>query len=59
VKAAEVVRESLKHLGFTEGALSRDQAVQALEAIAKQPGIVGISARFALSRLLLKPGNGP
>lgn len=52
-KANEVVRAVLRRLDLEEP-LSADQAASVLEEIAEEPGIVGVTARFAKARLVLK-----
>ena len=41
-------------IGETRPDLSRDQALHLLEVVAEQPGLVGITGRFAKSRVLLQ-----
>jgi hypothetical protein len=53
-KSKEVVRTALSALGLAGGGLNADQAHAILEAIAKTDGIVGVTARFAKARLLLR-----
>ncbi len=53
-KAREVVDAALASLGYSRGPLSHEQMLEVLEAIAASPGIVGISARFVKSRLILQ-----
>ena len=53
-KALDVVRSACDALGLdSRHALSLGEALDVLERIAAQPGIVGITARFAKSRLHL------
>jgi len=53
-KALEIVRTTCGTLGFrTDTALSLDEALQVLETIAEQAGLLGVTARFAKSRLHL------
>lgn len=56
-KALETVSLAAAQLGAGEQ-LNRDQALGVLEHIAQQPGIVGIAARFAKSRVHLVWGSG-
>ncbi len=51
-KATECVGEAAASLGLG-ATFSHADALRILEAVATQPGIVGITARFAKSRLLL------
>lgn len=51
-KATAVVEAHARALGLPP-TLTRDQALQLLEHIAQEPGIVGITARFAKTRLHL------
>jgi hypothetical protein len=55
-KAAEAVNVAAQELGLGE-LLSRDEALRLLEHVARQPGIVGITARFAKSRVHLVWGT--
>jgi hypothetical protein len=52
-KAEECISEAAASLGLG-GTFGHDDALRVLEAVATQPGIVGITARFAKSRLLLR-----
>lgn len=55
-KALELVTAAAKELSF--GAeLTMEQGLEILERIAVQPGLVGIAARFAKSRVLLRWGS--
>jgi hypothetical protein len=57
-KAAELVTSALGELGMpTASGLAQDEALKALELIAKTPGIVGITARFAKSHVHLHWGK--
>jgi hypothetical protein len=53
-KARHLVEDSLRELGFDAAALDQEQAQRILEHLTKHKGLVGISARFALSRLHLR-----
>lgn len=55
-KALEVVRAAVGALGLPGDALDREQAFAVLDTIAKQPGLVGVTARFVKSRLILSHG---
>jgi hypothetical protein len=50
-KSAEVVEGAALRLGFSPEALRADQALAMLDELARTPGMVGIAARFARSRL--------
>ena len=53
-KAESVVREAMLARGRSAGRpMSVDEALAVLERIAETPGIVGVSARFAKSRVHL------
>ena len=52
-KANELVAHAATELGFS-GPLATTQCLEVLERIAAQPGLVGIAARFAKSRVLLR-----
>lgn len=52
-KAREVLATALGALGIRRRLLTVGQALDALELIAAQPGIVGMTARFAKSRVHL------
>ncbi len=49
--ARDVVRKTIGSLRFDARDLSREQALSVLEKIACEPGLVGITARLAKSRL--------
>ena len=51
-KARETVNAAATQLGIGED-LQRDEALRLLERVAQQPGIIGIAARFAKSRVHL------
>jgi hypothetical protein len=52
-KALAVVERATSDLRLDPAALSRDDALAVLEKVAQEPGIVGITARFAKSRVHL------
>lgn len=54
-KATELVRAAARELALGER-VTPEQGLAVLERIAAQPGIVGIAARFAKSRVLLRWG---
>ncbi len=56
-KALEVVRTAARQLKLSPERMDRAQALQVLEAVAKEPGLIGITARFVKSRLILKWGE--
>jgi hypothetical protein len=53
-KAREAVAGACSAAGLTEEMLSWDEALAVLGRIAETPGVVGITARFAKSRMHLK-----
>lgn len=54
-KAGEVVGKAITDLALTSTlGLTRSEGLKVLEHIARTPGIVGISARFAMSHVHLK-----
>ena len=53
-KASEVVQKAASKLGIRRDPLDKGQALSVLEQIAQTPGLVGITARFAKSRLHLR-----
>jgi len=56
-KAELAVRSAANSLGFARRpSLSIDEALGVLEKVAETPGIVGVTARFAKSRLHLAAG---
>ncbi len=56
-KALDLVSAAAKELNF--GAeLSLEQGLAVLELVAGQPGLIGIAARFAKSRALLRWNSG-
>lgn len=56
-KAEEVLEQAAAELGINLDDMSRDTALGVLDAITKQPGIVGVVARFAKTKLLLRSGE--
>ena len=53
-KAEEVVQATCRALKLrTDEGLSLDDALRVLEEVAEQPGLLGVTARFAKSRLHL------
>jgi hypothetical protein len=53
-KALDAVSKAATKLGIRRDPLDKDQALSVLEQIAQTPGLVGITARFAKSRLHLR-----
>ncbi len=53
-KARDAVRAAAEQLGLREQVIDREQALAVLEKIAAKPGLVGIAARFAKTRVHLK-----
>jgi hypothetical protein len=54
-KAGEVVGKAITDLALSSAlGLTRNEGLKVLEHIARTPGIVGISARFAMSHVHLK-----
>jgi len=53
-RASEIVRARCAQLGLRgERGLSVDEALSVLESVAQEPGVLGVTARFAKSRLHL------
>jgi hypothetical protein len=55
-KSVEAIGAGVRRLGLPEEHLDRDQAGALFEDLAGQEGLVGITARFAKARLILKFG---
>jgi len=55
-KALSLVDEAATKLRLTSDHYSMDEAMNVLEHIAEIPGLVGVTARFAKSRLYLAHG---
>ena len=53
-KARDMVDKATRELRITSHELESRQALQVLDYIAAQPGLVGITARFAKARAVLK-----
>ena len=51
-KAREVIGDTARSMGLVDE-MSREQALEVLARVADTPGIVGVCARFARTRLLL------
>ncbi len=58
-KALMLVEQATAALGFSKETIGRAEALAVLERISEEPGIVGISARFAKSRVHLLQGESP
>jgi hypothetical protein len=58
-KAAVCVSDAVAKLGLEPAGLTREDALAVLELIATQSGIIGVTARFAKSRVCLKWGDPP
>ena len=56
-KAQEAIAAGAKRLALPEGRITHAQASLLFEDLARQPGLVGITARFAKARLMLKLGG--
>ena len=54
-KSDDAVKGILGRLGITGTELTQDQALQVFEILTKEPGSLGVTARFAKARLILKP----
>lgn len=52
-RAVELVHTACAARGYDPRSLSVAQAMDVFEEIASQPGLVGIAARFARSRMIL------
>ncbi len=57
-KAVELVDRAARELGIFAPALTRDQSLEVLGRLADDPGLVGITARFARGRLHLAQSMG-
>lgn len=53
-KAEHAVRAAAESLRLDERPIDLDQAMKLLDKIGEEPGIVGITARFAKTRALLR-----
>jgi hypothetical protein len=59
-KSSEVVSVALSRRGLSHGELSIDDALVVLDHLAQSPGMVGIAARYAATRLgALRPASAP
>jgi hypothetical protein len=58
-KAQECVSDAILGLGLSPVALSKEDALAVLERLALQPGIIGVTARFAKSRVHLRWSQRP
>ena len=59
-KADELVRSAVARLGVSPTAdFDRDDTMRILEALAVEPGLVGVVARFAKVRVALRFGPAP
>ncbi len=57
-KADAVVAEAMASLSLSATDVNQQEALRILEHIASQPGLVGISARFAKGRMHLRWSSG-
>ncbi len=57
-KARDVVSKAARDLRIISGELDSRQALQILDLIAVEPGLVGITARFAKARAILRWPQG-
>jgi hypothetical protein len=58
-KGRETLATALAQLGFSDrGGLDRAQALAVLDHIAREPGIVGVVARFSKARVILRFDRG-
>lgn len=53
-KATDLVSTACAELGIAGTEMSRDQCLAVLEHLSGSPGLVGIAARFAKSRAILR-----
>ncbi len=53
-RAVETVAAAVGKLGVSPTDMSQEEALDVLEALAGEPGTLGVTARFAKARLLLK-----
>lgn len=53
-RAHTAIHDAARRLGIAGPGLTREQALELLGAVAETDGLVGISARFARSRLLTR-----
>lgn len=58
-KARSVVQAALSALQLPTSGMPAPRALLVLEHIAEEPGLVGITARFAKSRVILAWGGAP
>ena len=56
-KSKELISCSAKSLNYDTEQLTFEQAIEILTALGEQPGIVGVSARFARTRLVVPHGE--
>jgi hypothetical protein len=53
-KSQETLASALGHLGLPSDRLTREQALRLFDHLASIPGLVGVTARFAKARVLLR-----
>jgi hypothetical protein len=53
-KARETIESAAARLGVEAGTLSAEEALAVLDLLAKADGIIGVVARFAKARFLLR-----
>ena len=54
IKATDLIKEAANRLNFFSTSFSQMQALAILESISLQPGLVGIVARCAKARVILR-----
>ena len=52
-KSIEVLGAALDRIGAPRSGIDMSQGLQVLEALATEPGLIGVAARFAKARLIL------
>lgn len=53
-KAGELVRAAIVELCLSPRTLGKEEVLELLEHLASEPGIVGVTARFAKARIILR-----
>ena len=52
-KSTELVQSAMRSLAIVPSELDRDAALRVFDQLARQPGIIGVAARFAKARFIL------
>ena len=58
-RSVEVVADAARRLGLVDGSIGAEERQAILEDLALEPGLVGVTARYTLSRGAISRGDAP